>query len=166
MTRSEALSSLETGRLEFRKEDSFAHLDARMGLELAVTELVMGRLTEEQLEQFRRLAEATTRSVGAGTVQDPEEYVRTNEEYHEYLFMVCDNPTLLESYRRLDVREQMAATFERGTEIFARVAQDHLDVVEAFERNDKERAREVIMAHARDAKQTMSTAIDAKEAGR
>ena len=60
----------------------------------------------------------------------------------------------------------MAATFERGTEIFARVAQDHLDVVEAFERNDKERAREVIMAHARDAKQTMSTAIDAKEAGR
>jgi benzoate/toluate 1,2-dioxygenase reductase subunit len=127
---------------------------------------VMGRLTEEQLEQFRRLAEATTRSVGAGTVQDPEEYVRTNEEFHEYLFLVCDNPTLLESYRRLDVRQQMAATFEKGTEIFARVAQDHLDVVEAFEQKDKERAREVIMAHARDAKQTMSTAIDAKEAGR
>ncbi|MCD1145539.1 FCD domain-containing protein [Kocuria sp. LUK] len=166
MTRSEAVSSLETGILEFRKEDSFAHLDARMGLELAVTELMSGRLSEEQLEQFRRLAEATTRSVGEGTVSDPEEYVRTNEEFHEYLFLVCDNPTLLESYRRLDVREQMAATFEKGTEIFARVAQDHLDVVEAFERGDKERAREVIMAHARDAKETMSGAIDAKEAGR
>jgi benzoate/toluate 1,2-dioxygenase reductase component len=166
MTRAEAVSSMETGRLEFRKEDSFAHLDARMGLELAVTELMLGRLTDEQLHQFRRLAEATTRSVGAGTVQDPEEYVRTNEEFHEYLFLVCDNPTLLESYRRLDVRQQMAATFEKGTEIFARVAQDHLDVVEAFEQKDKERAREVIMAHARDAKETMATAIDAKEGGR
>lgn len=164
MTRAEAVSSMETGRLEFRKEDSFAHLDARMGLELAVTELMMGRLTEEQLRQFRRLAEATTRSVGAGTVSDPEEYVQTNEEFHEYLFLVSDNPALLESYRRLDVQQQMAATFEEGTEIFARVAQDHLDVVAAFEANDKERAREVIMAHARDAKETMSTAIDAKEA--
>ena len=165
ISRAEAVSSMETGRLEFRKEDSFAHLDARMGLELAITELMMGRLTEEQLHQFHRLAEATTHSVGAGTVSDPEEYVRTNEEFHEYLFVVSDNPALLESYRRLDVREQMAATFEEGTEIFARVAQDHVDVVAAFEARDKERAREVIMAHARDAKETMSTAIDAKEAG-
>lgn len=164
ITRVEAISSLKTGRLEFRKEDSFAHLDARMGLELAVTELMLGRLSEEQLQQFRRLAEATTHSVGAGTVQNPEEYVRTNEEFHEYLFTISDNPMLLESYRRLNVHAQMAATFEKGTEIFARVAQDHVDVVDAFERGDKERAREIIMAHARDAKQTMATAIDAKVA--
>jgi benzoate/toluate 1,2-dioxygenase reductase subunit len=166
ITRVEAISSLKTGRLEFRKEDSFAHLDARMGLELAITELMVDRLSEEQLNQFRRLAEATTHSVDAGRVQNPEEYVRTNEEFHEYLFMISDNPMLLESYRRLNVHAQMAATFEKGTEIFARVAQDHLDIVDAFERRDKERAREVIVAHARDAKQTMAAAIDAKVAGR
>ena len=165
ISRSQAISSMETGRLDFGKEDSFAHLEARMGLELAVTELMLGRLSEEQLQQFRRLAEATTRSVGAGTVQDPEEYVQTNEAFHEYLFVICNNPMLLESYRRLDVHAQMAATFEKGTLIFERVAQDHLDVVEAFERRDKERARQVIMAHTRDAKETMSGAIDAKVAG-
>ena len=64
MSRSEAVSSLETGRLDFRKEDSFAQLDARMGLELAVSELMLGRLSQEQLHQFRRLAEATTLFVG------------------------------------------------------------------------------------------------------
>ena len=69
---------------------------------------------------------------------------------------------LLESYRRLDVHAQMAAAFEKGTPIFERVTQDHLDIVDAFERQDKARAREVIMAHARDAKETMSGAIDAK----
>ncbi|MCO4257305.1 benzoate 1,2-dioxygenase electron transfer component BenC [Pseudarthrobacter cellobiosi] len=164
ISRAQAISSLETGRLEFRKEDSYAHLEARMGLELAVTELMLGRLSEEQLQQFRRRAEATTRSVGAGTVQDPEEYVQTNEALHEYLFLICDNPMLLESYRRLDVHAQMAATFEKGTEIFERVTQDHLDLVEAFERRDKERARQVIMAHTREAKETMSGAIDAKMA--
>jgi benzoate/toluate 1,2-dioxygenase reductase subunit len=162
VTRVEAISSMETGRLEFRKEDSFAHLDARMGLELAVTELMIGNLTHEQLAQFRRLAEATLRSVTEGTVKNPEEYVRTNEEFHEYLFTISENPMLLDSYRRLNVHAQMAAIFQTGTEIFARVAQDHLDVVDAFERKDKDRAREVITAHARDAKQTMSTAIDAR----
>lgn len=166
ISRAEAISSLETGRLEFAKEDSFAHLEARMGLELAVIELMLGRLSEEQLQQFRRLAEATTSSVGAGTVRNPEEYVLTNEAFHEYLFVVCNNPMLLELYRRLDIHAQMAATFEEGTEIFERVAQDHLDIVDAFERGDKERARQIIMAHTRDAKVTMAGAIEAKEAGR
>lgn len=164
ISRSEAVSSLQTGRLDFRKEDSFAQLDARMGLELAVSELLLGRLSAEQLRQFRRLAEATTRSVNAGTVQDPEEFARTNEEFHEYLFMVCDNPTLLESYRRLDVHAQMAATFETGTPIFERVTQDHLDIVDAFEREDKSGVRELITGHARAAKETMAGAIDAKTA--
>jgi benzoate/toluate 1,2-dioxygenase reductase subunit len=136
-----------------------------MGLELAVSELMVGRLSDEQLQQFRRLAEATKRSVNAGAIQEPEEFARTNEEFHEYLFVVCDNPMLLESYRRLDVHAQMAAAFETGTRIFERVTQDHVDVVDAFEREDKARVREIIMAHARDAKETMAGAIDAK-AGR
>ncbi|HKU01601.1 MAG TPA: FCD domain-containing protein, partial [Arthrobacter sp.] len=164
MTRGEAVSSLETGRLDFRKEDSFAQLDARMGLELAVSELLLGRLSQEQLRQFRRLAEATTGSVQDGNITDPDGFARTNEEFHEYLFTICDNPMLLESYRRLDVHAQMAAAFEAGTPIFERVTQDHLDVVDAFERGDKARLREVIMAHAQDAKGTMVGAIDAKAA--
>lgn len=163
LTKSEVVSSLETGRLDFRKEDSLAHLDARMGLELAVSELLIGRLTEEQLQHFRRLAEATTCSVAEGIVTDPDEFARTNEAFHEYLFILSDNPVLLESYRRLDIHAHMAAAFEKGTDIFARVTQDHLDVVEAFEQNDKAKAREVIMNHARDAKETMSVAIDTKE---
>ncbi|MCI9888280.1 FCD domain-containing protein [Micrococcales bacterium 31B] len=163
LTSEAAISSFETGHLDFRKEDSYAHLDARMGLELAATELMVGRLSEQQLLQFRRLAEATTVSVGTGTVLDPEAYVRTNDEFHEYLFTICGNPMLLDSYRRLEVYAQMAATFREGTVIFERVAQDHLDLVAAFEANDKERAREIISAHSRDAKATMAGAIDARE---
>lgn len=164
ITASDAVSSIQTGRLDFAKEDSYAHLDARMGLELAVSELMLGRLTDEQLQQFERLAEATKKSVDHGNVTDPEDFARTNEEFHEYLFTLSNNPVLLESYRRLDVHAQITASFEAGTEIFERVAQDHVDIVQAFKEGNKERARELIMTHAQDAKKTMAGAIDAKEA--
>lgn len=163
ITRSEAVSSMQTGRLSFAKEDSFAQLDARMGLELAITELMMPKITDEQLKNLRRLAEATSTCVEGGSVSEPEDFVRLNEEFHEYLFTVSNNPALLESYRRLDLTEQMAATFESGTAIFDRVIQDHFDFVEAFEAKDADRAREVIMAHAKDAKSTMEGAIEKKE---
>ena len=154
---------MQTGRLSFAKEDSFAQLDARMGLELAITELMMPKITDEQLKNLRRLAEATSTCVEGGSVSEPEDFVRLNEEFHEYLFTVSNNPALLESYRRLDLTEQMAATFESGTAIFDRVIQDHFDFVEAFEAKDADRAREVIMAHAKDAKSTMEGAIEKKE---
>lgn len=160
ITAAESVSSLATGRLEFSASDSAAHLDARMGLELAITELTMGRLSEEQLSRFEALARATADLVEDGSVVDAEEFVRTNEEFHEYLFTISGNPTLLDSYRRLDVHAQMAATFEQGTAIFDRVAQDHLDYVAAFKAGDKERARATIMEHARDAKGTMAAAIE------
>lgn len=165
LTRAEAVSSLSTGRLSFRKEDAYAQLDARMGLELAITELMFGRLTEEQLQQFRRLAEATVACVEGGKVTDPDAYVTTNEAFHEYLFTISDNPVMLESFRRLNLSEQMFATFAEGTEIFTRVAQDHLDLVQAFADGDHARAREIVMDHARDAKGTMSTAIEVVEGG-
>ncbi|MDO5366864.1 benzoate 1,2-dioxygenase electron transfer component BenC [Kocuria sp.] len=163
ISKSEAVSSMETGRLSFAKEDSFAQLDARMGLELAITELMMPKITDEQVKNLRRLADATADCVSGSEVKKPEDFVRYNEEFHEYLFTVSNNPALLESYRRLDLSDQMQATFESGTVIFDRVIQDHVDFVDAFEKKDIERAREVIMAHARDAKETMEGAIVKKE---
>ena len=163
ISKSEAVSSMETGRLSFAKEDSFAQLDARMGLELAITELMMPKITDEQVKNLRRLADATADCVSGSEVKKPEDFVRYNEEFHEYLFTVSNNPALLESYRRLDLSDQMQATFESGTVIFDRVIQDHVDFVGAFEKKDIERAREVIMAHARDAKETMEGAIVKKE---
>ena len=124
---------------------------------------MMPKITDEQVKNLRRLAEATADCVSGTEVKKPEDFVRYNEEFHEYLFTVSNNPSLLESYRRLDLSDQMEATFESGTVIFDRVIQDHLDFVEAFENKNVERARDVIMAHARDAKETMEGAIDKKE---
>ena len=167
MTRCEALSSLETGRLEFRKEDSFAHLDARMGLELAVSELDDGpadRGAAAAVPAARRGHHALRgrrHHAGPGGVRADQRGV-PRVPLHGLRQPHAAGVLPPARRARADGRDLRSG----ARQIFARVAQDHLDVVDAFERNDKERVREVIMAHARDAKETMAGAIDAKEAGR
>src|SRR5690625_3439051 len=94
ITAAQAVSTRETGRLSFSTEDSMAHLNARMGLELAVSELMIGKLTDEQLKQFRRLAEEAHSYLcqEGDSFKDAEGFVRSNDAFHEYLFGICDNP--------------------------------------------------------------------------
>lgn len=156
---SEAVSSMETGQLSFTRQDSMAHLDARMGLELAVTELLMGRLSEEQLQQYRRLADAVSRMLSEGQIVDAEEFAKLNEEFHEYLFIVSDNPTFLDGFRRLHVHNQMVEALRNGAWISPEIDKEHYALVEAFEQNDLERAKAVIRDHNEHARQTMSKAV-------
>lgn len=155
----EAVSTLETGRLSFTHQDSMAHLEARMGLELAVTELLIGRLSAKQLEQFRRLAESVSEMVQGEEVVDVEEFARLNEEFHEYLFVLSDNPTFLESFRRLEVHSQIVEALRNGAWIAPEVEAEHFDIVAAFENNDIEAARQSIRAHSQHSRATMSEVV-------
>lgn len=161
ITAAQAVSTMETGRLSFRTEDSMAHLDARMGLELAVSELMIGNLTDEQLKQFRRLAEETRETLGSGgeTVRDAEGFVRSNDAFHEYLFEVSDNPTFFDSYRRLNVNAQMSEAMVDNCWISPNIIQEHFDVVEAFENNDLAAVRRIIISHNEYARATMREAM-------
>lgn len=156
---SEAVSSMETGQLSFTREDSMAHLDARMGLELAVTELLMGRLTDEQLQQYRRLAEAVSTMLGQKEIVDAEEFAKHNEEFHEYLFIISDNPTFLDGFRRLQVHNQMVEALRNGAWISPEIDREHFQLVEAFESNDLDAARRIIRDHSEHARATMSEAV-------
>ncbi|TLP79973.1 benzoate 1,2-dioxygenase electron transfer component BenC [Nesterenkonia sphaerica] len=156
---SEAVSTMETGQLSFTRQDSMAHLDARMGLELAVTELLMGRLSKEQLQHYRRLAETVSKMLDGGEIVDAEEFAKLNEEFHEYLFVISDNPTFLDGFRRLHVHNQMVEALRNGAWIAPEIEAEHFDLVEAFENNDLDQAKAVIRAHNDHARQTMAKAV-------
>ncbi|AZT95907.1 benzoate 1,2-dioxygenase electron transfer component BenC [Brevibacterium aurantiacum] len=155
----EAVSSIETGRLSFTHQDSMAHLEARTGLELAVTELLMGRLTDKQLEQFRRLAENVSTKLKGDEILDAEEFGKLNEEFHEYLFILSDNPAFLESFRRLQVQSQIVEALKNGGWIAPEVDKEHFELVDAFENNDIDAARRVLRAHSEHARATMSSVV-------
>lgn len=159
LTASEAVSSMETGRLSYTRQDSMAHLDARMGLELAVTELLMGRLTEEQLLHLRRLAESTSEMLEADGIVDVEEFAKRNEEFHEYLFVVSDNPTFFDSFRLLNVHNQIVEALRNDDWIAPEIDREHFTLVEAFENNDLAAAKQVIRDHNQHAQMTMTEGI-------
>lgn len=158
----QAVSTIETGRLSFRTEDSMAHLDARMGLELAVSELMIGNLSAEQLKRFRRLAEQIQEHLSAAgdAVVDVDGFIRSNDAFHEYLFSLCDNPTFFDSYRRLDVSAQMGEALADSCWLAPEITQEHFDLVDALEREDLAAVRQIILSHNDFCRHTMRTAIE------
>lgn len=161
----QAVSSMETGRLQFGAADTAAHLDARAGLETAVVQLMIAKITDEQLSNWSRLATEVDSTVQAGVVVNAQEFVRTSFAFHEYLFTVANNPVLLEAYRGLDTQGQMQATIQDGSPIFASVASDHHDLVAAFRSQDLQKALSIVAAHTNAAKGTMEEAVVAVETG-
>lgn len=136
--------------------------DARMALELGAAQLTVGRLSEEQIAEYRRLEEAAAQFVGDGRFTDPAGFREANAAFHMFPIEATGNATMIETYRRLQVQEYMAQALTPSTELAADIAQDHRDMVEAVAQGDIEAARTAIVAHTEHAKATMHTGIEAQ----
>ncbi|WP_223145659.1 MULTISPECIES: benzoate 1,2-dioxygenase electron transfer component BenC [Rhodococcus] len=139
--------------------ESDAVFEARRALELGALELVIGRLSSQQIAGYRLLAEATTRYVDGDRFVDAAAYTETNAAFHDYLFTQTRNEHLLQAYRALGVEAAMEDVLRNATWCDPLCAQDHLDIVDAFEAGDRERARTLIADHADRSKTTMKRAM-------
>ena len=91
---------------------------------------------------------------------DAAEYTETNAAFHDYLFTLTGNQHLLQAYTALGVKGRMSEVLRNATWCHPLCAQDHVDIVAAFERGDRDGARALIVAHADRSKQTMRRAMD------
>ena len=141
---------------------SDALFEAREALELGALELTIGRLSSQQLAGYRLLAESTLPYVDAGNARfiDAAAYTETNAAFHDYLVTQTRNEHLLQAYQALGVKGRMSEVLANARWCHPRCAQDHVDIVEAFEAADRQRARELIVAHAERSKQTMRRAME------
>ena len=140
--------------------ESDALFEARAALELGALELTLGRLNSQQLTGYRLLAEATVPYVEGDRFVDAAEYTETNAAFHDYLFTLTGNQHLLQAYTALGVKGRMSEVLRNATWCHPLCAQDHVDIVAAFERGDRDAARALIVAHADRSKQTMRRAMD------
>lgn len=138
-----------------------AQFDARMALELAVVELVMGKLTSGQLGEFKVLAELAGTTLDGEKFVNAQEFTVTNDAFHEFLFKTVGNEHLLQAYQRLEVPALMAQVLRQEHWIDGAVDADHLAIVDAFIREDHAAARAAITAHNQHAKATMTAASKA-----
>jgi benzoate/toluate 1,2-dioxygenase reductase component len=140
--------------------NSDAIFDAREALELGALELTIGRMTSGQLVGYRLLAESTVPYVEGDHFVDAAAYTETNAAFHDYLLTMTRNEHLLQAYKNLGVKGRMQEVLRHATWCDPRVAQDHLDIVSAFEAGDRDAARRLICEHADRSKQTMRRAMD------
>ncbi|MGB3696957.1 MAG: benzoate 1,2-dioxygenase electron transfer component BenC [Gordonia sp. (in: high G+C Gram-positive bacteria)] len=146
--------------------ESDALFEARAALELGALELMIGRMSSQQIAGYRLLAEATLPYVDGDRFVDSDEYTTTNAAFHDYLFHVTGNTHLLEAYNALGVKGRMSEVLRGATWCHPLCSQDHLDIVAAFEAGERETARALITAHAERSKQTMRRAMADRLAGR
>ena len=152
-------SEYEIGEEHPSVHESDAVFEARRALELGALELVIGRLSSQQISCYRLLAETTTRYVDGDRFVDAAAYTETNAAFHDYLFTQTGNEHLLQAYRALGVKAAMEDVLRNATWCDPLCAQDHLDIVDAFEAGDRGRARTLIADHADRSKATMKRAM-------
>jgi benzoate/toluate 1,2-dioxygenase reductase component len=149
-----------TGHEKLKPVDIHEAFDARMVLELGAAQLTVGRVSDEQLAELRRRAEATAPLVAEGHFTDVGAFRETNAAFHAYLVELTGNQTLAEAHNRLRVLDYMAQALTPTVEVVGDVGQDHLDLVTAYERGDLAAVREIIVAHSEHAKATMMAGIE------
>lgn len=155
----------ETGSIHLKPGDVDEAFDARMALELGAAQLVVGHLAEEQIAEYRRLAEATEEHVGDGRFTDVAGFRETNAAFHLFPIQATGNATMIETYRRLQVQEYMSQALSPSVQLAADIAQDHRDMVDAFARGDLQAAFAAIVTHTEHAKATMHAGIEAQSGG-
>ena len=138
---------------------SDAIFEARAALEVGALDLTIGRLDSQQLAGYRLLAESTLPYVEGDRFLDAHGYTESNAAFHDYLFTLTGNSHLLAAYQALGVKGRMEDVLRNATWCHPRCTQDHLDIVEAFERGDRSVARDLIKAHSERSQETMRRAM-------
>lgn len=134
------------------KSDSV--FEARLALELGALEMVIGRLDTSHIAGYRILAQATVPYVDGDRFVDAMAYTETNAAFHDYLFTLTGNDHLRQAYVRIGVKAEMESALKNATWCHPLCTQDHLDIVDALEAGDRERARSLFIAHAERSKVT------------
>ncbi|HSE72159.1 MAG TPA: benzoate 1,2-dioxygenase electron transfer component BenC [Nocardioidaceae bacterium] len=153
------------GQYEIGEEHPSVHqsdaiFEARQALELGAVELTIGRLSSQQLAGYRLLAESTVPHVDGDRFVDAAAYTETNAAFHDYLFTLTGNEHLLQAYQALGVKGHMEEVLRNARWCHPRCAQDHLDIVAAFESGDRAAARTLVAEHAERSKITMRRAMN------
>jgi flavin reductase (DIM6/NTAB) family NADH-FMN oxidoreductase RutF/DNA-binding GntR family transcriptional regulator len=121
-------------------------LRARETIELGVAADTVGRVSDEQVAEFRRLMEATRTREPDGSPVPIESWVTANTAFHEFMVGLAGSQFLLDAYRRGTIPAIISSV--RFGEPLEDAADEHRALVEAYERSDLDAAVVAIRRHA------------------
>lgn len=142
-------------------------LRARCAIDLGVADLTVGRVSAEQLAELRRAMEATLPLVeGDRFVGNFAEYPKVNDHFHEVMVALAGSPHLVRAYRRLQIATIFRETHRppRPGPAVAALNADHIEIVEAYEAGDVDRARRALTRHTENVIGVVRLAMGAADA--
>jgi flavin reductase (DIM6/NTAB) family NADH-FMN oxidoreductase RutF/DNA-binding GntR family transcriptional regulator len=128
--------------------------DAKLAIELGAAELVVDRLSVEQLARFRELATTAATHVEDGRFRDVEGYISANDAFHRFLIDATGIRALAEAYEQLSLPDVMARALSHDMAADPHLVADHFELIDAVEHRDLAAVRRVLTSHNEHAKAT------------
>lgn len=136
-------------------------LEVRGSLEELAVELACERISEEEIEELKKSAEAFALSLQSG---DLTEYAEADVKFHDIIYNATDNQRLVQLLYNL--REQMyryRVEYLKRVEIHAILLEEHQHIIECIEKRDKMGAKKAIRTHVDNQAEKVATTIREKK---
>jgi 4-nitrophenol 2-monooxygenase / 4-nitrocatechol 4-monooxygenase, reductase component len=133
--------------------------DAKLAIELGAAELVVGRLSAEQLTQLRELAGVAGSHVSQGRFQDVDGYISANHAFHRFLIEATGIRALIDAYDQLSLPDMMARALPGDVDADPHLVTDHFELIDALQRGDLSDVRRVMTTHNDHAKATQRAGL-------
>lgn len=137
----------------------FDYYAAKLAVEVGAAAQTVGRVGAAELAELRRLMEATLDHVHGDEFSDPEGWIRSNAEFHEYLVGLAGSVILNETYKGLRLPALELRSIRESTRATAKLLEDHTAIVEGYEAGDLTAVLDTLVAHARRPQETRAAAL-------
>lgn len=134
----------------------FDYYSAKLSIELGVAAQTVGKVSDEQLAEFRRLMEATLEYVDGDRFTDTEGWIETNAAFHEYMVGFADSVIIEETYKGLRLPSVERRAISEMTRATAELINDHRAILEGYEAGDVDRVLQTLIMHAKRPRETRS----------
>jgi DNA-binding GntR family transcriptional regulator len=128
-------------------------------MELGVAASTVGHVPPDRLGALRGIMGETLSLLTDGRIVDIDVYARRNQEIHNAIIDLADNPILSDVYRDLGVGGLTTSLLRGGSEVGQDIADDHRAIVEAYEEANVDAALAMITHHNDNVKHTIRQAI-------
>jgi 4-nitrophenol 2-monooxygenase / 4-nitrocatechol 4-monooxygenase, reductase component len=122
--------------------------EARLAIELGVTELTVGTVSEQEVRTLRELAQETAAHVRDDRFVDRAAYLDANRRFHEHHIGLVRNDALMSAYRRLSLEGILVRAIRTEEHSSDAMVEDHLALVAAYETADLAAAKATVRGHA------------------
>lgn len=127
----------------FGEEELEEIYSLRMLLEPAALGIALPKMTDDDLEEIRRLLDEMNE---AATANDHERYVRLNQTFHMTLYEISERPRLIQIIKTLWSGRPLFNPLEIGGG-FSHTIQEHELIFKALKRRDAEEAEQRLREH-------------------